>query len=109
MVMKDYLIVKDRDITREKHPVNFNINIQLASITGDHFEYDESLVNFGYLTHLFEKRGFKLVKNTKNMFPGDSGFEFMINITRKKDDEDKQSESEKELSFMYRCFAFKKL
>lgn len=100
----------DRDISREKHPVNFNIGIQLASITGDHFEYDESLVNFGYLTHLFEKRGFKLIANTKNMFPGDSGFEFLYKRWIKKPDvEDNLSESEKELSFMYRCFAFKKL
>ena len=44
------------------------------------------------------------------MFPGDSGFEFLYKRWIKKPDvEDNLSESEKELSFMYRCFAFKKL
>ena len=89
-----------KDFTRGD-PVNFNINIQLASITGEGYEYKESLVNFGYLQMLFEKRGFKLVKNTLNNIPGESLFGKLYDkyYEKIKDDKDKQmSEAERELS-----------
>ena len=100
-----------KDFTRGD-PVNFDINIQLASITGEGFEYKESLVNFGYLQMLFEKRGFKLIKNTLNNIPGESLFGKLYDkyYEKIKDDRDKQmSEAEKNLSYMYRYFVFKKM
>jgi len=90
-------------------PTGFDIEIELPSITGIGESYPESLVNFDFLVHLFKMRGFQLVKKTKNNLKGSDLFDNLYRKYIKKEDSLKLSMAEKELSFLYRYFIFKKM
>ncbi len=90
-------------------PTGFDIEIELPSITGIGESYHESLVNFDFLVHLFKMRGFQLVKKTKNNLKGSDLFDNLYRKYIKKEDSLKLSMAEKELSFLYRYFIFKKM
>lgn len=94
-----------KDFYKADHPVNFEIEIRLPSITGEGTSYKEWLVNFEYLKRRASEHNLVLYRSRD--IPGSDTFKKLYERSKKHGGIE-MTDAECDLSFMYRYFVFKK-